>query len=65
MNQAEPVAMMSGDYVLAIDLNLSAMEPCTGDIVIANLYNPSLNERAGVIKKYIQEGLESQSSGEY
>ncbi len=65
MNRAEPVAIMDGDYVLAIDLNLSNMSPRMGDIVIANLYNPMPDERAGVIKKYTREGLESQSSGEY
>ncbi len=65
MNEAEPVSIMDGDYVLAIDLTLINMGIRTGDIVIANLYNPMPDERAGVIKKYTQEGLESQSSDEY
>ena len=65
MNQAEPVAIMNGDYVLAIDLNLSNMDVRIGDIVIANLNNPSQDERAGVIKKYSHKGLESQSSDDY
>ena len=65
LNQAEPIAIMDGDYVLVIDLSLSNMDVHAGDIVVANLNNPSQHERAGIIKKYTYEGLKSQSSDEY
>jgi len=65
MNQARPVSIMDGDYILAIDLYMSNMDVRIGDIVIANLHNPLQNERAGVLKKYTSVGLESQSSDEY
>lgn len=65
MNQAEPIPIMDKDYILAIDLNMSSIDVQFGSIVIAELYNPSSNERAGVLKKYTSNGLESRSSNEY
>ena len=65
MNQVNPIPIMHEDYVLAIDLSASKIDVQLGSIVIAELYNPLPNERAGVLKKYTSSGLESRSSEEY
>lgn len=65
MNEANPVPIMDNDYVLAIDLNPSNMKAQVENIVIAVLKSPSSNERAGVVKEYTQNGLESRSSEDY
>jgi hypothetical protein len=58
MNRSDPIPLEPGDYVLA-DLDQS---PQVGNIVIANLHNPPTPaERAGVIKRYTQKGLKSES----
>ena len=59
MNLAEPVPIEPGDYILA-DLSLS---PQIGDIVVANLNNPPTPaERAGVVKRYNNDGVKSEST---
>ncbi len=65
MNQVDPIPIMHEDYVLAIDLSLSSIDVQLGSIVVAELYNPLPNERAGVLKKYTANGLASRSSEEY
>ena len=61
MNKADPVPIENKDFVLAID----SWEPSTGDIVIAELHSPSDAERAGVVKRFTQKGLQSLSSNDY
>ncbi|KAF0107363.1 MAG: hypothetical protein FD146_1841 [Anaerolineaceae bacterium] len=59
MNRANPIPIEPDNYVLA-DLG---QKPQVGNIVIANLHNPPTPaERAGVIKKYTNDGLKSEST---
>jgi hypothetical protein len=59
MNNASPVPLNPGDYVLAaLNVNYDI-----GELVIADLINaPSMQERAGVIKRYGSKGLKSEST---
>lgn len=65
MNQAEPIPIMENDYVLVLDIYMTTAQPQYGDIVVASLHDPSQEERAGVIKKYTKDGLESLSAQNY
>jgi hypothetical protein len=65
MDQAEPIPILDGDYVLCIEVHSSSYSAKHNDIVVVAIRDPSETDRAGVIKKYTKKGLCSVSSQSY
>ena len=66
MNRTIPYPLIEGDCILVVETNSSGLSPKSNDIVVAALLDPAESaDRAGVVKKYTNEGLCSVSSKDY
>ena len=66
MNRASPYPLIEGDCILVVETNSSGLSPKSNDIVVAALLDPAGSaDRAGVVKKYTNEGLCSLSTKDY
>jgi tetratricopeptide (TPR) repeat protein len=66
MNLANPYPLLKGDCILVVETESSGLSPKSNDIVVAALLDPAGSaDRAGVVKKYTNEGLCSVSTMDY